>query len=129
MAENIGYDIMADELLNIDNSRLYGNSDDKMAKTVSDNIKWFLSRKRPSSYGDKVHHVHELTADRAILDALEAGKQRALTGVVTISPVPQTDAIDAPYTEVPATPPTPTPDEDAGELNYLLYGSHVPPGH
>lgn len=93
-AEQRGYDNMAEILLNIDTDPQYGSSDTKQQKIISDNIKWFLSRKRPSQYGDKVEITHVITADKAIIGALERGRQRAITGNI----------IEGTFTEVPALP-------------------------
>ena len=73
-----GYDSMADALLEIDNHQRYGQSDPKMAKVMSDNIKWLLSKRVSKVYGDKIEVNHNITADKAITQALLAGKQRAL---------------------------------------------------
>lgn len=75
-AERRGHDALADALINIDNHRIHGHSDPKMAKVVSDNIKWFLSKKDQKRFGDKVEVSHTLTADRAIVDALNAARTR-----------------------------------------------------
>jgi len=79
-AEARGYDSMADMLLKIDRMGPYAQSDSKMAKVISDNIKWLLSKRKQKTYGDKVEVTHNLTADKAITDALNAGRQRALQG-------------------------------------------------
>lgn len=73
-----GTDAMADALLEIDNHRLYGQTNPQMAKVISDNIKWLLSKRRPRDFGDKLEVIHSLTADKAIIQALNAGQQRAL---------------------------------------------------
>lgn len=76
-AETRGYDAMADALLRIDNDTIYGQSDPKMAKVISDNIKWLLARRRQKEYGDRVTVQHNITADKAITEALIAGRNRA----------------------------------------------------
>lgn len=73
-----GYDAMSEALLEPDNHMIYGHGDAKMAKVQSDNIKWFLSKKRPKEYGDRVQVDVNITADKAITDALLAGRNRAL---------------------------------------------------
>lgn len=88
-AERRGHDALADALINIDNHRIHGHSDPKMAKVVSDNIKWFLSKKDTKRFGDKVEVTHTLTADRAIVDALNAARNR----VAQIAPPVVEDAI------------------------------------
>lgn len=77
-AEQMGLDTLADVLLRITTDADYGETDPKMAKVVSENIKWYLSRKRPTQYGDKLLVEHKITLDRIITDAIDAGKQRAL---------------------------------------------------
>lgn len=81
-SEQRGYDNMAEILLEIDSNPLYGSSDTKQQKIMSDNIKWFLSRKRPEQYGDKVTVKHEVTADKAIIEALSRGNQRVRDNVI-----------------------------------------------
>jgi len=76
-AEQRCYDAMADALLNPDNHDIYGHSDPKMAKVQSDNMKWFLDKKDRKRYGERVTVDHNLTADKAIVAALTAGRQRA----------------------------------------------------
>jgi hypothetical protein len=81
-AEERGYDTMAELLLELDNHPVYGTRDAKLLKITSDNIKWFLSRRRPQKYGERVIVENKITADKAITDALNRGKQRALMGTV-----------------------------------------------
>ena len=78
-AETRGRDVLADTLLEIDSHPFYGSTNPQMAKVISDNIKWFLARKDPTRYGDKVTIENHYTADKAIIDALEAAKARAQT--------------------------------------------------
>lgn len=75
-AERRGYDAMADALVNIDNHRVHGQSDPKMAKVISDNIKWLLSKRKHKEYGDRVEINHTMTMDAAITSALEAARNR-----------------------------------------------------
>lgn len=88
-----GTDAMADALVLIDRDERYGHSDPKMAKVVSDNIKWLLAKRRPKDFGDKIKVEHTITADKAITEALFAGRQRALQG-------PGDDVIDVTPTAV-----------------------------
>lgn len=76
-AETRGYDAMADMLVTIDHYGEYAQSDPKMAKVISDNIKWLLEKRKSKQYGQKVEVTHNLTADKAITDALNAGRNRA----------------------------------------------------
>jgi hypothetical protein len=87
-AEQMGLDTLADVLLRITTDDTYGETDAKMAKVVSENIKWYLSRKRPTQYGDKLLVEHKITLDRIITDAIDAGKRRALgyTPAIDVTP-------------------------------------------
>lgn len=93
-ADQRGADAMADALVRIDNHKHYGHSDPKMAKVISDNIKWLLSKRKSKNYGDRVVVEHNITADRAITEALLAGKNRA-----SLAFMPQ-QTVDAVFTEV-----------------------------
>lgn len=75
-ADQRGGDAMADALVNIDNHRIHGQSDPKMAKIISDNIKWVLSKRRPKDFGDRVVVDHSVTVDVAITTALDAARRR-----------------------------------------------------
>lgn len=87
-AERRGYDAMADALLTINRvevngkDNLYGETNPQMAKVVSDNIKWLLSKRRTKDYGDKLEIKHEITLDRAIVDALHAARARATSRTI-----------------------------------------------
>lgn len=95
-ADQRGGDAMADALLNIDNHHIYHQSDPKMAKVISDNIKWHLSKRKAKKYGDKIEVNVNVTADRAIVDALNAGRQRA---ALAYAP----DYIDGEFTTIEQT--------------------------
>jgi len=73
-----GNDAMADALVNIDNHKIHGQSDPKMAKVISDNIKWVLGKRDSKRFGDKIEVKHEITMDRAIIGALERARTRTL---------------------------------------------------
>lgn len=75
-AEHRGHDALADALINIDNHRIHGSTDPKMAKVISENIKWFLAKKDTKRFGDKVEIQHSVTLDRAIVDVLTAARSR-----------------------------------------------------
>lgn len=75
-ADQRGSDAMADALVNIDNHRIHGQSDAKMAKVISDNIKWVLSKRKPKEFGDRVQVDHSISVDIAITTALDAARRR-----------------------------------------------------
>jgi hypothetical protein len=75
-ADQRGADAMADALINIDNHRVHGQSDPKMAKVISDNIKWVLAKRKPKEFGDRVQVDHSVTVDVAITTALDAARRR-----------------------------------------------------
>lgn len=81
-AEQSGYDTLADILLNIFEDSTYGHTETKKAKIISDNIKWYLARKRPSQYGDRTIVETHITADKAIVEALSRGRERAEKAVL-----------------------------------------------
>lgn len=98
-----GNDAMADALVNIDNHKIHGQSNPQMAKIISDNIKWVLSKRDSKRFGERIEVKHELTLDRAILTALEAAKQRSI--------------VDADYVDI--TPVLPAPVEGDDEWSFL----------
>lgn len=71
-----GHDAMAEALINIDNNQHHRHSDPKMAKVVSDNIKWYLAKKKPKEFGHNVSVEVSGSIDLAIVNALEAAKNR-----------------------------------------------------
>lgn len=91
-AERRGHDALTHALLHIDNHRIYGQSNPQMAKVMSDNIKWYLSKKDPKRFGERVQVEHSVTLDRAITDALNAARNRTA--------LPPPDAIDVIATPV-----------------------------
>jgi hypothetical protein len=72
-AEDRCYDVLADRLLHIYEEV----GDPKMANVISSNTKWLLERRRAKQYGTKSTLEVNLTADREVLDALQAAKARA----------------------------------------------------
>lgn len=76
-ADQRGKDAMADALVQIDNHHIYGHTDPKMAAVISKNIMWLLDKRDNKRFGTKVQYEHNITADRAITDALAQGKKRA----------------------------------------------------
>lgn len=93
-AQTVGNDALADALLNPFNNAEYGNTDANKAKLVSDNIKWLLAKRDNKRFGDRIEVKHEVTLDRAITDAMFAGRQRAEQAVQRIA-APTEDVIDA----------------------------------
>lgn len=75
-AEQRSYDAMADALIKIDNHKIHGQSDPKMAKVISDNIKWVLGKRRPKEYGERVQIDTTISVDIAITTALDAARRR-----------------------------------------------------
>lgn len=111
-ALQMGHDALADTLLNIHNDATYGSTDSKLAKIMSDNIKWFLTRKSPKKYGDRVVVDVTITADKAITTALDRAKAR----VAEASTI--TDAV---YTEVlPVALPSSWTDADTKVMDEIL---------
>ena len=102
-ADQRGSDAMADALINIDNHRVHGQSDPKMAKVISDNIKWVLSKRKPKEFGDRVQVDHSVTVDVAITTALDAARKR-------VPALGNSEVLDAEFVEI---------DEDE-ELRALL---------
>lgn len=93
-AEQRGYDALAEALLEPDNHKIYGHSDSKMAGVQQKAIMWFLSKKRPKEYGERVQVDVSITADKAITDALLAGKKRAAAAIPHV--------VDADFIDLPA---------------------------
>lgn len=87
-AERRSHDAMADALINIDNHRIHGQSDPKMAKVISDNIKWVLSKRDAQRFGERVQVDHSVSVDIAITTALDAARRR-------VPQIEQGDVIDA----------------------------------
>ena len=75
-AERRGLDALTEALIHIDNHKIHGQSDPKMAKVISDNIKWLVSKKDPKRFGDRIEIKHEITMDVVITSALEAARIR-----------------------------------------------------
>lgn len=75
-AEQRGYDALCDVLLSIDRDQHYGQSDPKMAAIISKNIQWVLSKRRPKEFGERVAVDINVTADKAIIGALERARNR-----------------------------------------------------
>lgn len=102
-AEQRSYDAMAEALVDIDNHRIHGRSDPKMAAVVSKNIMFLLSKRKPKEYGERITVDHNVTMDKAIVDALTAGKRRASEALT----------IDATFESLPS------PSEEEAEIAAL----------
>jgi len=75
-AEQRAFDALADALVNIDNHRIHGQSDPKMAGIISKNIQWYLSKKDPKRFGERVTVEHDVKVDVVITSALNRAKAR-----------------------------------------------------
>lgn len=80
-AQQVSYDTMAEALVNIQTDAVYGTEDARMANVISGNIKWLLSKRRQREYGEKLTVEHNITADKAITEALDRAKERFKSGV------------------------------------------------
>lgn len=81
-ASQVGYDNMADALLSMSTMiARFDVKDEKELKIMSENIKWYLSKRDQKRFGDKVTIENHITADRAIVDALARGQERALARI------------------------------------------------
>lgn len=99
-AQVLGYDRLAETLLEIDRDPHYGQSDPKMARVISDNIKWLLEKRKPKEYGARVAHDITISADHAVIDALARGRARA-----------HGEVIEAQFTEVKQIAPPQSSEE------------------
>lgn len=84
-AERRGYDALADALLEPMTHKVYGESNPQAAKVVSDNIKWLLGKRDQKRFGEKIEIKHEITLDRAITEAMDAARKRAMGHAVELS--------------------------------------------
>lgn len=66
------YDRLAEKLVHIDEDF----PDAKMAKVISGNIQWLLERRKPEGYGKRITVENTGSADKRILDALNAAIER-----------------------------------------------------
>lgn len=107
-AERRGADAMVDALLNPDNHKTYGRTNPQMAKVMSENIKWRLSKLDPKRFGEKIEVQHNITMDRAITQALEASRGR----VRELEHMPSLD--------LPAIAVDSADDEDGAIMDYIL---------
>lgn len=87
-----GNDRMAEALVNIETDLEYGTNNPAMASVVSRNIQWYLSR-RDARYADKTINQVVVTADKAIVDALQSARERATRTALT-SPVVEVVALE-----------------------------------
>lgn len=83
-ALSTGYDILADKLVD-GNSEI--STDPQMLGILSKNIQWFLTKRDKQRYGE--HSVQEIhvSADRAIIEAMNAARQRVID-VAGLRPAP-----------------------------------------
>lgn len=91
-----GHDALADALLEIDRHPHYGSSDTKQQKVTSDNIKWVLSKRDSKRFGERVAVDVNVTADRAIVEALSRrrsrSEQRQISEIIDVTPTTVVDA-------------------------------------
>lgn len=87
-----GFDALADILLHINTDTVYGSTNPQMAKVISENIKWYLSKKNPKKFGDKVTVDVTVSADREIINALKAAQEQAARGGYALPPPAIEDA-------------------------------------
>lgn len=88
-----GHDALADSLLDIPKHTERFTTDPKVMKIVSENIKWVLSKRDSKKFGEKVVVDVNVTADKAIVEALQAGRRR-------VSQITNTPIVDLTPTEV-----------------------------
>lgn len=91
-----GNDALADSLLDPTQHTDRYTTDPKVMKVVSDNVKWVLGKRDQKRFGDKVAVEVNVTADKAIVEALQAGKRRAAKAIEHTP----AEVIDAAFTEV-----------------------------
>lgn len=100
-AEQVGHDVLADSLLNLDDpSSPYNSTDEKKQKILSDNIKWVLARRNQKRYGERIEVKQEVTIAHVITSQLEQARVRAQLAAA------HTDVIDGDYVVLPPPPPT-----------------------
>jgi hypothetical protein len=91
-----GHDAMVDALVNIDNHKVHGQSDPKMARVISDNIKWVVGKRDVKRFGERVQVDHNVSVDLVITSALDRARQRTLAlsapDVIEGEIVPEDDA-------------------------------------
>lgn len=114
LAERRGQDALADGLLTMHQQYKPGTlednpfytSDSRMARVLSDNMKWWLEKRNNRKFGQKVEQTVVLTLDRAITDALDAARIRATRGTALIEHrqiekapalIEDAEALDFPY--------------------------------
>lgn len=91
-AREDGYDALADQLLTITNEE----SDHNKAKVKSDNIKWLLSKRKATVYGDKIEVNMNATID--IGATLAEAKARASSlNKKTIDISPNENSVESIY--------------------------------
>ncbi len=91
-----GHDALADALLEIDRHAHYGSADTKQQKITSDNIKWLLASRDSKRFGNRVAVDVNVTADRAIVEALSRrrsrSEQRQVSEIIDVTPTVVVDA-------------------------------------
>lgn len=114
-----GFDALADILLHINSDPVYGSSNPQMAKVISENIKWYLSKKNPKKFGDKVTVDVTVSADREIINALKLAQERATTLALPPPVIEDATVIDVTPSPRPAADPRPAGPLDLAGLSEL----------
>lgn len=87
-AQTIGFEVQADSILEIADAY----DDVNQARLKSDNLKWVLSKRASSTYGDRMDLTVNQTID--LTGALTEAKTRALRPVHDLDLVPSSQLID-----------------------------------
>lgn len=93
-AQQRSYDAMADALVHIHEDPNLGSSDPKIAAVISKNIMWYLEKKKPKEYGQRVQVDTNVSIDIAITTALDAARTRvghAIAHVIEDAVIVETD--------------------------------------
>jgi len=92
-ADQLSYDAMVDALLEPDAHPLYGSTDAKVMSIVSKNIQWLVARRDPKRYGERMSVDVNVTADKAITNALMQARRRAI-GTTTSAPIIDAEVVE-----------------------------------
>lgn len=77
-AQQVGHDALADKLIDIVELCNHTNAaNEKELSIAAANVKWLLERRDKQRFGNEVTVTHNITADKAIVNALQRGIERA----------------------------------------------------